>query len=254
MSTATLDRPTVTRSALPRPSMLRLTLVELRKMSDTRAGYWLLGITGLLTVGVAILAALLIDGEDETLRNVFAVALQPASILMPVVGILLVTSEWSQRTAMVTFTLVPARQRVLGAKLLAGLALSVIAFVVSLAVALIVSVSFGYDLSMTGQLYGQALISVLIGMVGGIAFGAAILASAPAIVLSYVLPTAWAALGAIRALHGVARWLDQTQTLAPLLEEHLSGIQWARLATSLAVWLLLPLLIGAWRIARSDPR
>ena len=39
---------------------------------------------------------------------------------MPVVGILLVTSEWTQRTAMISFTLVPHRSRVLLAKLLAG--------------------------------------------------------------------------------------------------------------------------------------
>ena len=37
-------------------------------------------------------------------------------ILLPVLGILLVTSEWSQRTAMVTFTLEPSRSRVIAAK------------------------------------------------------------------------------------------------------------------------------------------
>ena len=42
--------------------------------------------------------------------------------------------------------------------------------------------------------------------------------------------------------------------MTPLLEEPLSGVQWARVGTSLAVWMLLPLAIGAYRIVRSDPR
>jgi len=50
----------------------------------------------------------------------------------------------------------------------------------------------------------------------------------------------------------VAPWLDTSRALGPLSEELLSGTQWARVATSLAVWMLLPLLIGAWRIARRE--
>ena len=42
-----------------------------------------------------------------------------ASVLLPIVPILLMTSEWSQRTALSTFALVPVRERVIGAKLLA---------------------------------------------------------------------------------------------------------------------------------------
>ena len=44
----------------------------------------------------------------------------PRCNLLPVVGILLVSSEWSQRTAQVSFTLVPRRPRVIAAKMLAG--------------------------------------------------------------------------------------------------------------------------------------
>ena len=36
----------------------------------------------------------------------------PMGILLPVLGVLSITSEWSQRTAMVTFTLEPSRMRV----------------------------------------------------------------------------------------------------------------------------------------------
>jgi ABC-2 type transport system permease protein len=42
--------------------------------------------------------------------------------------------------------------------------------------------------------------------------------------------------------------------MAPMLEETLSSAQWARVATSLALWLLLPIVVGFWRVARSDVR
>jgi ABC-2 type transport system permease protein len=258
MTTAVLTAPARADRAEARPGLGRLTLVELRKMTDTRAGFWLLLATAGLTVLVAVIAALALPEEDRDLLTFLAVAAQPASILMPVVGILLVTSEWSQRTAMITFTLVPDRARVLAAKLLAGLILATIAFLVSPLVALPTTAVAGAGgdetWSLSLALIGQAAYSVAVPMLIGIAFGAVLLASAPAIVLYFVLPTAWAALGGIPALEGAARWLDQSRTMTPLLEETLSSTQWARVATSLALWLALPLALGFWRVARSDVR
>jgi ABC-2 type transport system permease protein len=241
-----------------RPGLWRLALVELRKMTDTRAGFWLLLTTAALTVVVAVVSCLVFPADESNLLNFFVISVQPASILMPVVGILLVSSEWSQRTAMITFTLVPRRSRVVAAKLLAGLTLSATAFLLCLFVALLGTAFAGSDgdatWSLSAGLIGQVAISVAVPMLVGIGFGAVLLASAPAIVLFFVLPTAWAALGSISALEGAARWLDQSRTMAPILEETLSATQWARVAASLALWMVVPIAIGFWRVVRSDVR
>jgi len=39
-----------------------------------------------------------------------------------------------------------------------------------------------------------------------------------------------------------------------MIEETLTGTQWARAVTTLAVWVLLPLSIGLWRITRGEVR
>ena len=65
---------------------------------------------------------------------------------------------------------------------------------------------------------------------------------------------AGALLGFIPALETAARWLDQSRTLLPMLEHMLSATEWARVGTSLALWMALPLLVGLWRIMRSDVR
>ena len=239
-----------------RPGLGRLTLVELRKMTDTRAGFWLqLAIVALTIIGVV---ALMLTGEDEdkTLETALAFGIQPASILGPVVGVLLVSSEWSQRTAQITFSLVPKRMRVLTAKLLAGLVWSLAAFAASLLVALIATAAGGVDgaFDLPGALIYQDFLYLLLSVLGGIAFGAALLASAPAIVLYFVLPLAWTIVGSLAFLEGAARWLDSSRTFSPMLEEVLSGTQWARVVATIALWILLPLLIGVLRITRGEVR
>ena len=74
------------------------------------------------------------DAADHTFQSVLDAGLQPAAVLLPVLGILLVTSEWSQRTGMITFALVPVRSRVLGAKLIASLLLAVAMLAMSVAI------------------------------------------------------------------------------------------------------------------------
>jgi ABC-2 type transport system permease protein len=258
MSTAVLPAPSGARSADARPGLGRLTFVELRKMTDTRAGFWLLLSTALLTVAVVVIAGIAMEEQDRTLINFVGIATAPLSILGPIVGILLVTSEWSQRTSLITFTLVPHRSRVLVAKLLAGGALALIGYQLCLATGLVATAVFGGDLdgtwSMSAAIIGQNALSVTLSIVAGIGFGAVLLASAPAIVLFFVLPTAWGAIGQIHALEGAARWLDQGRTMAEMGERAMSGTEWARIGVSCAVWVLLPIVIGFWRVRRQDVR
>ena len=117
--------------------------------------------------------------------------MRPAAFLLPVAGILLVTSEWSQRTGMITFTLVPRRSRVLGTKLIASLilALAMLVMSVTVAAAAVLVASPGVDGTWThlAPLIAQSALYLTTGMVIGVAFGAILLASTPAIVVLFTL-------------------------------------------------------------------
>jgi ABC-2 type transport system permease protein len=236
------------------PSFGRLTLVELRKMVDTRAGFWLQLTVAVITLAAVVVLCIVADTGDATFQDLFSIAMTPGAVLLPIVGILLVSSEWSQRTALITFTLVPRRMRVMRAKLAAGLALGVILLVLSAIVAAVATLAIGAEWTLGADILGQITILVLTAMVSGIAFGALFLSSAPAIVLSFVLPIGWSALASIRFLNDAGEWLDTTRTTAPLTEHALSATEWAQLGTSQALWLLLPLAIGLWRIGRGEIR
>jgi ABC-type transport system involved in multi-copper enzyme maturation permease subunit len=239
-----------------RPSLVRLTKVELRKMIDTRSGFWLLlAVLGLTFVAVLI-TALAGHEDDRTFHRILANGLEPAAILLPVIGILLVSSEWSQRTALVSFALVPERSRLIAAKVLAGVLLSLAVT----AVAVVIS-AFGTAIASTHApdvwslplgLIGQDLIFVVTAMVIGIGFGGALLSSAPAIVLYFALPIAFAALGSIHALSRVIEWINTGESLEQMTTALLSGHEWAQALVTLALWMALPLAIGLWRITRGD--
>ncbi|MBB4661288.1 ABC transporter permease [Conexibacter arvalis] len=239
-----------------RPGLVRLTGVELRKMVDTRAGLWLLLTTAALTLAAIAIVGFAGEAADHRFRSMLEVAIAPASVLLPVIGILLVTSEWTQRTALVTFALVPQRGRVLVAKLAAGLVLAVAAFLLSLAIAAaavaVIAPEGDGVWSLPVGLLLQDFLMMATGMAMGIGFGAALLASAPAIVLYFALPMAFGILGEFSFFEKIAEWVDSSRALAPMTSELLSGEQWARAITALALWMLLPLLIGAWRLRREE--
>jgi ABC-2 type transport system permease protein len=58
----------------------------------------------------------------------------------------------------------------------------------------------------------------------------------------------------IGGLCGVAHWVDQSTTLADLTDHALSTGEWARVGTTVLLWLVLPLAIGAWRVLRGEIR
>jgi hypothetical protein len=258
MSTTTLAAPIrVNHSSVhARPGLARLVAVELRKVVNTRAGLWLQITMVALTAAVVIARRVFGEGGDHTFAGVLDVGLQPAAVLLPVIGILLVTSEWSQRTGMITFALVPVRSRVLGAKLIASIVLSLAALVMSVAIVaagvLVASPGVNGTWSDAATLIGQSAVFLTTGMVVGVAFGAVLLASAPAIVALFALPIAWTAAASLSFFASAAPWLDTRLALAPLHQEVLSATQWAHAGTALAVWMLLPLLIGIWRITRQE--
>ncbi len=243
----------------------RLFTVELRKSADTRAGRWLIGIT----VGAALLAELIYlivavsKNLDGSYGSFVAAAAFVSSFLLPILGIMLVTSEWSQRTAMTTFSLEPRRMRIITAKLLAGVALTlfVIAFalVVGLVFVLLFAALQGHSPNWTFGWSGFLgfIINQTFAMLGGFAL-ACLLLNTPAaivtyVVYRYVLPTLLAIGSALMVWFShFAPWIDFQSASAELYDMPLTGSQWAHLAVSGFIWLVLPLVIGLWRIRRAE--
>jgi len=235
------------------PSLARLTRVELRKMIDTRAGFWLLVVVALGAVAAVVTTLLAGDGRDHTMARFFIVSGFGAALLLPVVGILAVTSEWTQRTALTTFTLVPERGRVVAAKLLAGCALALAAVFVCLLVAAVGNAIAGghWNLDVARLAGGTAY--MLIAVLAGLALGLLLMSSAPAIVAYFVIPTAVGLLiEVVPALKDPSQWFDLGQATASLGNASMAAGDWPRLAVAMAIWIGLPLVLGLARLRRRE--
>ncbi|SDM96683.1 hypothetical protein SAMN05216368_10389 [Cryobacterium flavum] len=238
----------------------RLCLVELRKQIDTRAGLWLLIVIGLVNTGLIVLTLTTAPPAELTWANLTNAASMGQLVLLPLIGVMAATSEWSQRTALTSFALEPRRTRVNLAKLASAGVLGLIVMSLTLvagALMNVIGIVFrGGDGSwaMDWPVLGGAALALLILVAQGVAFGLALLSTPIAIVAYLALPTVWTILTLfISGLAEPARWLDLNVTLLPImLGAEVSATGWAQLATSVAVWVGLPLLVGLWRTARRD--
>ena len=129
--------------------------------------------------------------SDRTFLNFMGATATPQGFLLPVLGILLVTSEWTQRTALVTFTLVPVRGRVMAAKVARGAARRLRRDRARLGVAALATVVGGAADAWANiglDDFGKFGLLQATGVLQGLAFGLLFLNSAAAIVIYFVRP------------------------------------------------------------------
>lgn len=247
----------------PRVPWWRLLRVELRKVVDTRSGLWLLVAMGLLTAIVMAVQLVVVVTQDmeADYGSFIASTTYSIGVLLPVLGILVLTSEWGQRTAMVTFCLEPHRTRVLGAKLLAGVVVAVAAVGVSLLLGVVANLLYGVwngEVSWEfGPLRAGAFLLIQsLGMLTGFALAALLLNSAAAIVAyfaySWILPILLGLGALVDWFADIQPWVDFSAAQSPLAEAAMSGTDWAHLLVSGAFWLGIPLAVGGWRVLRAE--
>ncbi len=242
----------------------RLVSVELRKMFSTRSGFWLLVSIAVLTLVAAASVVVLAPDSDVTYESFTRASGFPMSLILPIIAILAVTSEWSQRSGLTTFTLVPSRGRVIGAKAIATLLVGVgsvaLAFLVGAFGNVIGSALAGVDtvwnISVTTAL--QLVLFNLIGMLIGFTIGVVLRSSAAAIVgyfvASFVLPGVLLLLAQVRPwFEELQPWVDWNETQVALLEGAMDSAQeWAMLGSTTMIWIVVPLAVGLLTLRRSE--
>jgi len=199
------------------------------------------------------------EPSELTFTNLVNATSMPQAILLPVLGILAVTSEWGQRTGLVTFTLEPHRGRVVVVKLAAALVLGAAAVVVAIGLAALANVvgaaALDGDGSWTFGVEGvRDLFTLqLVGVVQGVALGMLIMNSAAAIVTYFALPTLWGILtSTVQWFADIGRWVDLNTTTIPSSTHEMDGDAWARLAVSVSIWVLVPAALGLVRLLRRE--
>ncbi|WP_114907759.1 ABC transporter permease [Ornithinimicrobium murale] len=248
--------PTVDSPIAP-VSFGRLVRVETRKQVDTLAGRWFLIILGLIIVATMVIMQFF-SGGDHSYGNYLAAAGVPLGIGLPVLGIMSATQEWSQRTAMTTFTLEPRRIRVVWAKVVSTVLLGLGAVVTTLALGAVgrlvadlrgAESAWAFD----GWAIAGVTLMMVLYVLNGLAFGLAFLNTPAAIVAYFALPTLLPLMMLVSWLQTPYEWIDLSMTTSPLpMGAAMTGEQWAQLAVSVVLWVGVPLAIGVWRVTRRE--
>ena len=208
MTSAVAARPAPT-AQFPAIPFGRLVRAEWRKATGTRAARWLLAAVALTTIGGLAIPLMFPGDVTQTRASYLAWAGLGLTRLLPIVAMLAMTAEWSQRTAMTTFTQEPRRGRVLAAKIATGLGISLAGAIYAFGVTELAvtgahaagrHVAVGWDWP---QLAGFAVFVLLTSAIG-IAFGALLHSTAVAIVTYFVLGGAFSLL-MIPALQATGR-------------------------------------------------
>jgi ABC-type Na+ efflux pump permease subunit len=264
MTATTVDQVQTGRRTQFAPIPLsRVVRVELRKMFNTRSGFWMiasLAITGLIATIATIAFA---PDADLTYYNFAKAVGFPITVILPMVALLAITSEWSQRSGLTTFTYVPSRRRVVGAKTLSAVIVAIasmlFAFVIGAVGNVVGSTVAGtstvWDLSV-----GHALTIVLGNLVSmsiGTMLGMLLRSSAGGLVMYFVLVLLVPNLTGLLAtsqdwFKHLQPWVDLPFAQTALFEGMHSASQWAHVATSFALWIVVPGYFGLRRVMRSE--
>jgi hypothetical protein len=253
-------RPRRTPAPIPATRIIR---VELRKMFDTRAGFWLMASVGILAT-LATAGVIAFAPDDAQTLDTFATAFGfPMAVILPMIAILSVTSEWSQRSGLTTFTQVPHRGRVIAAKAVCTVIVGVVSMFVALGIGsvgnLVGTAISGapttWDLG--ASTFANIVLAQVLGMMVGFMLGVLIRSSAGAIVAYFIyaamLPTALGMLAAFQEwFRDLQPWVDFNFASTRLYDQEMTGEYWAQLGVSGLAWLVVPLAVGLYLVRRSE--
>jgi ABC-type transport system involved in multi-copper enzyme maturation permease subunit len=256
MSTVTAPSEAVpmSHSAIHPQRLFTLLTVEFRKLVDTRSGKAVLAIG--LAVPLAALVYLLVKGGDDMSWRHFSDFTPVLGLTIPLIGLFAMTAEWTQRTALTTFTLSPRRGRVLAMKFVAsfGLAMAVLAVVIGLTLAatalggLITGIAPSY--AFVGADVSSLAIITALQVIMAAGFGALAAQTAVAVGAFLVAPTLWAVVGPL-VFGANGQWLDVFAAYGRLS----SSTPFADLPqtlTAIAIWVVLPTTVGVVRSLRRE--
>ncbi len=265
--------PTMDISSTQQVPFSRLVSVELRKMWDTRAGFWLLAVTGgllVLALGITLLVVALNDDVRLSATEFAQIMTVPVSLLVPVLAITSITSEWSQRTGLVSFTLEPHRMRVVWAKfvtvVILALATIVLAIVFGAIGTLLSAAITGNDAvwNIDGGPFAWTIINQLAYFTMAFAFGLVFLSTPASIAVYYIVAMLlpFMVYGTLYAIFDWAKdvipWIDLGFAMGPYMGQGMdpsvepSATTLMQVIVTVLVWVVLPFVLGLRRVTRAE--
>lgn len=266
MTAVLADSPAQTASPY-RLGFSRLLHSEWIKLATLRSTWWSVGITAVLTIGIALLIAQAVNTPGFPGIQAAVSPIQFTMLLAGILGAIAVTGEYSTGMIRSTLTAAPRRGTVLAAKaIVVGAFMFVVAAVIFLAAALVVTpILAAKDLGIAWGDPEGALMPILAASFSmtvfaliGVAFGFLIRSGAGAIAatvgLLFVLPIVVSIFsfddGAWQWIRDIGNYLPMSASQSLILPQDDWGLSASTALLALCGWVVAGML-GAWTALRT---
>lgn len=237
---------------------------ELRKAIDNQVAKIIILVTLALTLVMFVASILRFEnialqtGANEILWiEVFSAISNPAAILLAIIFILLVCEEWTRGTALITYTFVPQRNRIVLGKFIALLlvyvATVIILFTLSALASIIASGVHSLTISWSAPIQSVLFLPLplLVNLLLGFAMAIVTREKTLAIVLFFLVPPATVMASLVSEIEPIVRWFSLEHSSSIFIFGS-ADVGVAQYISSIVIWIAIPCVIGAYRNIKID--
>lgn len=237
-------------------SLSGIVKAEYRKATNTQAAKTIIATITFLTLTMFVVSIFRFENPTSWTDPFFAIS-SPATTLLGIIFIFLICEERTQGTALVTYTFVPQRNKVILAKFVVLIILFlgtiiiiyVLTFIASIAVSRIYSCSVSWSIS----IYNVVLMlrPLFTNMLFGFSMAIAIQDTTIALGLYLILPPTTVIASQLPVIAPYMKWISLEHS-SSIFVAGATGVTTEQYICSIFVWIVVPCIIGIFNNMKYD--
>lgn len=221
---------------------------EARKATDTIVAKTIIITTAFLTLGMFLVSIFRFE-DSAPWTDPFMAISSPATTLLAIIIILLICEEWTRGTALVTYTFIPQRNKVILAKLIILLVFFlgtiIVLYAFSAIASIIASGIYSYTISWSASISSvvRLMLPLFVNMLFGFSMAIATQETTIALGLYFVIPPITVVASQLPVIGPYSKWFSLEHS-SSLFIAGASGVTGAQYICSIIIWIVLPCIIG----------
>lgn len=229
---------------------------EARKLIDTQVAKTIIITTFVLTLAMFIISIFRFKNAGSW-TDPFTSISSPSSTILPIIFILLICEEWTRGTALVTYTFVPQRNKVILAKftilLVTFLGTILTLYALSAISSIIASGIYSYSFSWSVDIYSivKQVLPLLINMLLGFSMAMVAQEITIALGLYFIIPPITVLATQLPVIGSYLKWISLEHS-SSIFIAGATGVSGMEYVCSILTWIVVPSIIGIFINLKRD--
>lgn len=229
---------------------------EARKSTDTQAAKTIILTTVFLTIAMFVVSIFRFEDGAPWTKAVAAIS-SPATTILAISFILLVCEEWTRGTALITYTFVPQRSKVILAKFVVllecFLGTILLVYALSALAAIIGAGMHGYSINWTPSITSVVSLAgpLLVNLLFGYSMALATQETTLALGLYFILPPVTVVATQLPVIGEYMKWVSLEHS-SSMFVAGATSVTVPQYICSIIVWIVIPSIFGIIRNMKRD--